>query len=286
VGVKGGYTQQDVTSLAHLFTGWGAQREANENGSDVTYQFRFSPYLTESAAVSVFGLDLAASASPETADDRILQVLEMLAARPQTAEFVSRKLIEHYVGAPADESLVKKVSAAYLRNGGDMREMLKLLAQSPELMRASMDHKLLQPVEFGICSQRSIDARHPWSIIGLGDRSGRNLFDRSTPDGYPEENEEYSDSNSQLQKWSYVKEIEAHFVRDLPWEWFEKERLAQPDHRAAVIRAVALGRTGRPLGEASVAALDKALQQNVEDHNQRRQLFGTFFMMLPEMQYR
>ena len=153
-------------------------------------------------------------------------------------------------------------------------------------MRATCDYKLLQPVDSGISSQRCLEARHPWAIIGVGDRSGRNLFDRSTPDGYPEENEEYSDSNSQLQKWSYCKELEGHFVRDLPREWFEKDRLAQAEHRAAVIRVVAIGHTGRPLGEASVAALDKVLQQNVEDLNQRRQLFGTFFMMLPEMQYR
>ena len=43
----------------------------------------------------------------------------MLASRPQTAEFVSRELVEHYIGAPADEALVKQSSIVYLRNGGN-----------------------------------------------------------------------------------------------------------------------------------------------------------------------
>ena len=153
-------------------------------------------------------------------------------------------------------------------------------------MRATCDYKLLQPVEFGISSQRCLEARHPWAIIGVGDRSGRIFFHRSTPDGYPEENEDTRTPTPNCRSGLDCKELEGHFVRDLPREWFEKDRLAQAEHRAAVIRVVAIGRTGRPLGEASVAALDKVLQQNVEDHNQRRQLFGTFFMMLPEMQYR
>jgi hypothetical protein len=43
VGVHGGYQQGDVTSLAHLLTGWGAQREATADGS------RMRPRTTGSA---------------------------------------------------------------------------------------------------------------------------------------------------------------------------------------------------------------------------------------------
>lgn len=286
VGVKAGYTQQDVTSLAHLLTGWGAQREADELGNEVSYQFRFSPYLNEAGEETVFGLKLPAAGSPDTADDRILEVIEMLAARPQTAEFISRKLVEHYLGVPANPEVVGRLAATYLNTGGDMLELLKVLAREPDVMRVSRNGKLLQPVEYGMAAQRSCAAAHPWAVINLGDRSGRNLFDRSTPDGYPEANEDYADSNSQLQKWAFSKEIEGNLTRDLAWEWFDKDRLADANHRAALIRAVALQRCGAPLSAASTEALQRVLQQRVDDQNQRRILFGSFFLMLPEMQCR
>ena len=81
-------------------------------------------------------------------------------------------------------------------------------------------------------------------MINLGDRSGRNLFDRASPDGYPEENEEYGDSNYQLQKWSYCKEIGAPLAHTLPWSWFDAEKLADPAHRDALIDHACAARCG------------------------------------------
>ena len=104
VGVHGGYQQGDVTSLAHLLTGWGAQREATADGSRIDYNYRFSPYLNEGAPLEVFGLSIPAAQSPETADDRIRMVVEMLACRPQTARFIAEKIVAHYLGMPVDEA--------------------------------------------------------------------------------------------------------------------------------------------------------------------------------------
>ena len=75
VGVQAGYRQEDVTNLAHLLTGWGAQREAAMDGGRVEFQYRFSPYLNHADPVDVFGLSIPAAQSPETADDRIRMVI-------------------------------------------------------------------------------------------------------------------------------------------------------------------------------------------------------------------
>jgi uncharacterized protein (DUF1800 family) len=286
VGVHAGYQQDDVTSLAHLLTGWGAQREATTDGGSIDYNYRFSPYLNEGAPLVVFGLSVPAARSPETADDRIRMVVEMLACRPQTARFISEKIVSHYLGMPVDEPTAEQLAAEFLRSGGDTRRMIAALVASPRFMAAELDGKLMTPVEFGVAHQRSAAAIHPWSVIGLGDRSGRNLFDRASPDGFPETNEEYADSNYQLQKWSYCKELEQGLSTSLPEGWFDAKALKDPHHADAVIDHAFAARRGRAPSAATREALRTILQQDVADPKHRRYLFASFLHMMPEFQTR
>jgi uncharacterized protein (DUF1800 family) len=286
VGVGAGYQQADVTRLAHLLTGWGAQREATMDGGRIDYNYRFSPYLNESEPLEVFGLSIPAPESPEAADDRIGMVIEMLASRPQTARFISEKIVAHYLGMPVDPPTVDMLAAEFLRSGGDMRRVMTLLAESPRFMAADAAGRLMTPVEFGVAHQRAASAMHPWPVIGLGDRSGRNLFDRASPDGFPESNEEYADSNFQLQKWSYCKEIESALAEALPWNGFAADVLKNPDHRDALIDHAFAARKGSAPSAGSRDALHAILQQEIADHGQRRSLFASFLHMMPEFQTR
>ncbi len=286
VGVHGGYQQSDVTSLAHLLTGWGAQREATADGSRIDYNYRFSPYLNEGEPLEVFGLAVPAAGPPETSDDRIRMVVEMLACRPQTARFIAGKTVAHYVGMPADGPTVDMLATEFLRSGGDMRRMIAALVESPRFMAAEIDGKLLTPVEFGVAHQRSAAALHPWSVIGLGDRSGRNLFDRASPDGFPETNEDYADSNYQLQKWSYCKELEQGLSTSLPTSWFDANALKNPLYADVLIDHVFAARKGGAPSPTTREALRAILRQDVPDPNNRRYLFASFLHMMPEFQTR
>jgi uncharacterized protein (DUF1800 family) len=286
VGVDGGYQQSDVTGLAHLLTGWGAQREATMDGGTVDYNYRFSPYLNEAGALQVFGLSVPAGTLPETADDRITQVVEMLACRPQTASFIAGKVAAHYMGVPADGKAVEAMKREYLRTNGDLRRMISVMIQSPAFMAADLAPKIMTPIEFGVTMQRISGAMHPWSVISLADRSGRNLFDRASPDGYPETNQDYADSNYQLQKWSYCKELEQAFAGALPEHWFDAEKIKVPAHRDAVIDYAFANRCGRRASAPSREALHATLGQEIADANQRRVLFATVLHMMPEFQNR
>jgi uncharacterized protein (DUF1800 family) len=286
VGVHGGYRQEDVTRLAHLLTGWGAQREATADGSRIDYNYRFSPYLNEGAPLEVFGLSVPAAQAPETADDRIRMVVEMLACRPQTARFIAEKLVAHYLGMPVDGPTADALAAEFLRSGGDMRRVIAALVEAPRFMAAEVDGKLMTPVEFGVAHQRSAGAVHPWSVIGLGDRSGRNLFDRASPDGFPETNADYADSNYQLQKWSWCKELENALSAGLPQGWFAANALKDPQHADAVIDQAFAARRGGAPSPATREALRAILRQDVADPNHRRYLFASFLHMMPEFQTR
>ncbi len=286
VGVHGGYQQSDVTSLAHLLTGWGAQREATMDGGSVDFNYRFSPYLNEEKSQTIFGLTIPASTSPDTADDRITQIIEMLACRPETARFIAGKVAAHYVGVPSNPEIVDVMSREYLRTNGDLRRMIGVMIKSPHFMAVDLMPKVMTPIEFGVSMQRVSTSFHPWSVIGLADRSGRNLFDRASPDGFPETNEEYSDSNYQLQKWSYCKEIEGAFGNTLPHDWFVAEKMKDSVHRDAVIDHTYAARRGSAPSAATREALHAILSQEIADPNQRRILFASFLHMMPEFQSR
>jgi len=286
VGVHGGYKQEDVTNLAHLLTGWGAQREAPMDGGRVDFQYRFSPYLNESTPREIFGLAVPAAQSPETADDRIRMIVEMLAARPQTARFLAEKTVAHYLGTPADPATVDTLAHAFLQSGGDMAAVLRALVASPRFMAVDAPGKLMNPIEFGVVRQRATGSIHPWSVINLGDRSGRNLFDRASPDGYPEDDSEYADSNYQLQKWNFCKEMENALATGLSYSWFDIEALQNQTHRDAVIDIAFAARVGRAPSASTRDALHAILQQDLPDTNKRRSLFASVLHMMPEFQTR
>jgi uncharacterized protein (DUF1800 family) len=286
VGVHAGYTQDDVIHLAKLLSGWGAQRESTMDGTSIGYEYRYSPYLAEPGPLEVFGLSIPASDTPDTADDRVRLAIEMLAARPQTARFIAEKMVAHYLGLPAHEPTVAALESEFLQGGGNLRRMLILLATSPQMMAADREEKILPPVEFAVATQRSAGAFHPWSVIDLADRSGRNLFDRASPDGFPEGNDEYADSNYQLQKWRFCKQIEWQLRGGIPATAFHPDALADETRRDALIDLAYASRNGAPPSLTSRAALHQILAQEIADENQRRNLFTSFLHMTPEFQSR
>ncbi len=286
VGVHAGYTQDDVAQLAMLLSGWGAQRESTMDGGSIGHEYRFSPYLAAPDPLEVFGLAVPAAGTPDTADHRVRMVIEMLASRPQTARFIAEKMVAHYLGLPAHEPTVAALEAEFHHSGGNLRSMLAMLATSPGMMATDRPGKILAPVEFGVATQRAAATLHPWSVIDLADRSGRNLFDRASPDGFPESNDEYSDSNYQLQKWRFCQHLEWQLRGHLPSQAFTPEALADPATRDALIDLATAQRLGARPTESTRQALHQILTQEIPDQNQHRNLFTTFLHMTPAFQTR
>lgn len=253
VGVDGGYTQEDVTELARLLAGLTVSQEAPADGSGV-YQrrhFRFDPELSDGRACDLWGHRFD-RASPADRFARVERALELLARRPETARHVARKLSEHYVAAPAPDALVEDLAAVFRSSGGDFRELLRALVAHDEFW-ASMDvPRLATPVDYGlrfarVTGQTALD----WSMVQFLQSSGMGMFDRVSPDGYPDEDEAWSDTNGLMQRWNWV--------RSVPWA----TRYLVPDgarrfaggdpqsFRQRIIDHAALRLTGSLLGEES-----------------------------------
>ena len=111
LGVRSGYTQDDVTRLAEALTGWTTIPFAN--ASEKGGEFRFNPHAHQPGARTVIGRTYGAAGVEQGR-----AVLADLARHPATAKHVAAKLAVHFVADDPPQALVEKIVAAVCRDGG------------------------------------------------------------------------------------------------------------------------------------------------------------------------
>ena len=125
LGVRTGYTQDDVISFANVLTGWTLVPPADnpEHGGE----FTFNPRLHEPGAQKVLG---------KSYDDETVEqgraVLRDLAAHPATATHVATKLARHFIADTPPPALVERMAKVFLETGGDLKEVAKAMVSSAE----------------------------------------------------------------------------------------------------------------------------------------------------------
>jgi len=262
VGVDGGYSQGEVTELARLLTGLTLSREALPNGQAgaLMMQLRYDPRLGDGRAREILGLRFEA-APPAERFDRLLLAFELLAAHPETAAYVSRELVEHYHTAPAPDELVDDLAGVFLSTGGDLLAVLLALAEHPSFWREDLPARVTTPLDYAVRMARATDVPEmDWAVQNFLGRSGMSPYDRATPDGYPDDDAAWVDTNAMLQRW--------RLVSDVPWA--VRNLVSQPvrrppagdvqDWRQRVVDLAAVRLTGSVLGaDSNRAALEYPL---------------------------
>ena len=258
LGVDGGYDQEDVTTLAGLLCGLTLAFEAPADGEGGQLQgsLQFDPDLGDARERDLLGMRFPRRAPPARFD-RLRRVLELLAAHPSTARHVARKLVEHYVAVPAPEPLVHDLSQIFLEEGGDMASMLTALVGHPSFWEHD-EPRMTSPFEFGVRLGRTTERPEiDWALSGYLRRSGTSLHDHVTPDGYPQEDAAWTDTNGMLQRWRLVQEI-PWAVRNLAADPVRNRTAGDQERwRQRVIDLIAVRLTGWTLGqESNQAALE------------------------------
>ena len=289
VGVKGGYTQEDVTSLARLLTGWLMTSEAHldaRGGAQSDRVFRFDPVLNDPSPGRVMGLSLP-EADEARRYERVQMILEALASHPSTASFVSHKLAAHYFRMPPPEPVVGELEHVFHRSNGDLAAMIAHLASTPHLFDPALPPRIATPLDYGIRISRVAGSTNTGTLREFLRLSGMGLFERSTPDGYPEQDSAYADSNALLQRWRYAKTLENQLVNIVPGSL--QRPAADGERRQWAQRVVdytAFRLTGGLLTETSnEAALSVFL---AEGGNPRERVMRTavFICQVPEVSMR
>ena len=284
LGVNGGYTQKDVTTLADLLTGWTLSNGAacdGAGGFDLDRFFGYDPNLNSGNGCRIFGVQFPA-ADPDKRYDRVLMALELLTAHPSCAHFISRKLCEHYVADPAPPKLVDDLAQVYLETGGDTRAMLVAMSQHPDFWAST--GKIANPIDFGVRTARMARSTDPSPVNTFLTASGMGMFDRATPDGYPEDNGYSANSNALLQRWHFAKSVENSFVSGklIPDSLRPTDTGWDATTTQAIVDHAAVRMTGNVLGDSSNEAAQKLIASAPPNTDLRLHTLATFICQLPE----
>jgi uncharacterized protein (DUF1800 family) len=179
LGVDGGYTQQDVTELARMLTGWTFNEGAMLRGGP---DFRFDARRHDEGVKQWLGHQVAPRGQEEGE-----WALDVLATHPATARHISYLLAQYFVADVPPRSLVERMTRRFEETDGDIRAVLRTLFDSPEFWQpAHVDNKFKTPYRFVISAIRAagVPVSNTRPLPGVLSRLGMPLYGCQTPDGY------------------------------------------------------------------------------------------------------
>jgi uncharacterized protein (DUF1800 family) len=187
LGVRGGYSQDDVISFADVLTGWSWLPPADnpEHGGE----FSFNPRLHEPGAQTVLGKSYA--------DEGVEQgraVLRDLAAHPATATHLANKLARHFVADTPPPELVERLAKAFRDTDGDLKEVAKTLVTSSEAW-SMPPAKLKRPSEWvvGVVRASGLTQVDPARFTVGQALLGEALWRPSSPKGFADDEASWID---------------------------------------------------------------------------------------------
>jgi uncharacterized protein (DUF1800 family) len=182
LGVGGGYSQGDVTSLAHITTGWSFAGRQGQLGPPGSFVFNAKAHQPGPQRLLGKIYDDNGRAQGEAA-------LADFARHPSTAKFIATKLARHFVADDPPPALVARLQEVFRSTDGDLRALAMALVDSDEAWQAPLT-KLRSPYEFLLATGRLLGripedpARYLNSLRQLGQR----LWSPSGPNGFSDIN--------------------------------------------------------------------------------------------------
>jgi uncharacterized protein (DUF1800 family) len=181
LGVRTGYTQDDVTRFAMVLTGWTIL-SANANPLHGG-EFVFNKRIHEPGPQTIIG-----KAYPDTGFEQGRAVLADVARHPATAVHIARQFAGHFIADDPPAPLVDRLAKSFRDTDGDLKELAKTLIASPEAWEAPRT-KLKRPSQWRIAGYRAADLKHPNVLRVLRSQAlmGEPLWRPPAPKGFSDQ---------------------------------------------------------------------------------------------------
>jgi uncharacterized protein (DUF1800 family) len=215
LGVDGGYTQQDVTELARMLTGWTMapqqprrRRFVDTDASPVYARggqqgdsiFAFDPARHDNGRKTWLGHAVAPGGQMEGEF-----ALDVLARHPSTARHVAFKLARRFVADEPAPALVDSLSRRFLDSDGDLRAVMQALVDSPEF-RDPKPVKFKTPYQYVLSSVRAtgIATTNVKPLMAVLAQLGQPLYGCQTPDGFHDTEADWLNPNAITQRVNFA----------------------------------------------------------------------------------
>jgi uncharacterized protein (DUF1800 family) len=199
-----GYVDDDVYEATRCLTGWRVNDNKDEPGLRDDGSFAFYQPWHDRFQKTVLGRYFPPDQAPMK-DGR--DVLDILAAHPGTARYISRKLCRRLVADNPPQSLVDKAAKVFAekRDAPDqIKHVLRAIVLSSEFAQ-TWGEKVKRPLETYVSLCRAFEAEFEvnddrlWGTYWLGQAP----FNHRPPDGYPDRREAWVSSTTLLRAWGF-----------------------------------------------------------------------------------
>jgi uncharacterized protein (DUF1800 family) len=182
MGVGSGYSQNDVTELARVLTGWTIVGREGKLGEPGAFAFNRNAHQPGSATLlgRLYAQDGVAQGEAALAD---------IARQGATAEHIARKLARHFIADDPDKGLVTRLAKVFRDSDGDLGALARALI-ADEAAWSAPATKIRNPWEIVVAAQRAFN--RPLADVGpllnamnllgmpLWQPSGPNVFSDDT----------------------------------------------------------------------------------------------------------
>lgn len=221
LGMVGGvqpFTEADVRGVAKIMSGWSINWDDNA----ARYDFKFLPWQHSRDAVTILGgaFTRPARSYGQGYDDGV-RLIGLLAHHPATARHIAWKLCRRFVGDAPSDALVASTAAVFTANDTAIAPALRHIFASPEFA-AGHRRKVRRPFEHLVASLRALGAALPTAaqtqttskVRGCLEDLGQPIFERHSPDGYPDANPFWASSEGFLQRWGMAGRLARNRLTD------------------------------------------------------------------------
>ena len=182
LGVGSGYTQDDVTSLARIITGWTFAGRQGQLGTPGSFVFNANAHEPGPQRLlgKVYDEDGIGQGEAALAD---------IARHPSTAKFISTKLARHFVADDPPPALVARLQDVFHKTDGDLKALAVALVDSDEAWQTPQT-KLRSPYEFLVATGRLLGRipEDPGRYLGSLNLLGQPLWSPAGPNGFADTN--------------------------------------------------------------------------------------------------
>jgi uncharacterized protein (DUF1800 family) len=190
LGVRTGYTQDDVTNFAKVLTGWTIIPTVTN--PDHGGEFVFIKRLHEPGPETVIGKEY-----DDTGTGQGRAVLADLARNPATGKHIATKLARHFIADDPPPALVDRLTRRFLDTDGDLKEITKALIAAPEAW-APEQAKIKRPGEWIVAALRATgEAGDIRRIVQAQVLLGEPLWRPPAPKGFSDDNAAWVDGLAQ-----------------------------------------------------------------------------------------
>ncbi len=250
LGVDGGYTQKDVTALAHLLTGWtvGTDPDGGDNveglgraKKDVALGgFRFVARVHDNTPQIFLGRKFKGGgrADGEAA-------LLMLAQHPSTARHISFKLAQYFVADDPPADLVTDMAGLFQKTDGDIKAVVRAMLTSKSFRnRGNFGRKFKTPYQY-VVSVARVSAMNPRNAAPLAEELkafGQPIYGCVTPDGYACTERAWLNADALISRLAFAMKFGSGaymqaYLADLGYGSMSKSARLQPEQGGTPVAA-------------------------------------------------